>query len=300
MRVQANGLAFEVDDQGPPSGEAVLLIMGLGMQLIAWPDELVADLVGRGHRVIRFDNRDIGLSQHLDHLGTPSLVQATLRHTFHLPVRAPYGLADLARDTHGVMDALGLRSAHVVGASMGGMVAQHVAAIWPDRVRSLTLIMTTSGARHLPQASLGVRHALLSRPKDNTDEARLAHFQRLFNVIGSPAYPPDPQLLRARMLASLRRSWHPAGTLRQLFAVAADGDRTPLLARIAAPTHIIHGEADPLVPVAAAHDLAGKIRGSSTDIIRGMGHDLPQALLARIAAGIATNAAKASSAASDS
>ena len=293
MRVQANGLAFEVDDQGPPNGAPVLLIMGLGMQLIAWPDELVADLVRRGHRVIRFDNRDIGLSQHLDHLGTPNLLQATLRHTFHLPVKAPYGISDMARDTHGLLDALGIARAHVVGASMGGMVAQHLAATWPERVASLTLMMTTSGARHLPQASLGVRHALLSRPKDNSAEARLAHFQRLFDVIGSPAYRPDPQQLRARMEASLRRSWHPAGTLRQLVAVAADGDRTPLLGRIAAPTHIIHGEADPLMPVPAAHDLARKIRGSSTDLVAGMGHDLPQPLLSRFADGIAMNAARA-------
>jgi pimeloyl-ACP methyl ester carboxylesterase len=292
MRVQANGLALEVDDQGPPNGEPVLLIMGLGMQLIAWPDELVADLVRRGHRVIRFDNRDIGLSQHLDHLGTPSLLQATLRHTFHLPVKAPYGVVDMARDTHGLLDALGIARAHVVGASMGGMVAQHVAATWPEGVASLTLVMTTSGARHLPQASLGVRQALLRRPQNDSAEARLAHFQRLFDVIGSPAYPPDPQQLRARMEASLRRSWHPAGTLRQLLAVAADGDRTPLLGRITAPTHIIHGEADPLVPVAAAHDLARKIRGSSIDLIAGMGHDLPQPLLPRLAAGIAANATR--------
>ena len=292
MRVQANGLAFEVDDQGPPNGDAVLLIMGLGMQLVAWPDELVADLVRRGHRVIRFDNRDIGLSQHLDHLGTPNLLQATLRHTLHLPVKAPYGLTDLARDTLGLLDALGIARAHVVGASMGGMVAQHVAATWPERVASLTLIMTTSGARHLPQASLGVRHALLRRPENNSEEARLAHFQRLFDIIGSPAYRPDPRDLRARMEASLRRSWHPAGTLRQLVAVAADGDRSPLLGRITAPTHVIHGEADPLVPVAAAHDLARKIRGSTSDLIAGMGHDLPQPLLARFAAGIAANAAR--------
>jgi pimeloyl-ACP methyl ester carboxylesterase len=292
MKVQANGLAFEVDDQGPPDGEAVLLIMGLGMQLIAWPEELVADLVRRGHRVIRFDNRDIGLSQHLDHLGTPSLLQATLRHTFRLPVKAPYGITDMARDTHGLLDALGIARAHVVGASMGGMVAQHVAATWPERVASLTLVMTTSGARHLPQASLGVRQALLSRPKDNSTEARLAHFQRLFDVIGSPAYRPDPQQLRSRMEISLRRSWHPAGTLRQLLAVAADGDRSPLLGRISAPTHVIHGEADPLVPVAAAQDLTRKILGSSSDLIAGMGHDLPQPLLSRFAAGIAANAAR--------
>lgn len=293
MRVAANGLEFEVEDHGPPGGEPLLLIMGLGMQLIAWPDELVADLVRRGHRVIRLDNRDIGLSQHLDHLGTPNLLHATLRYTLHLPVKAPYTIEAMALDALGVLDALDIGRAHVVGASMGGMIAQHIAARQPERVASLTLLMTSSGARQLPQPRLAVRQALMSRPKGSSLEARIAHYEQLFQVIGSPGYRPDPQRLRERLESSIRRSWHPAGTLRQLVAVAADGDRTPLLGRIRTPTHVIHGEDDPLVPVAAAHDLARKIAGATTDLIAGMGHDLPQALLPRMAAGIAANATRA-------
>lgn len=293
MRIPSNGLEIEVDLQGPADGEPLLLIMGLGMQLVAWPDELVADLVARGFRVIRMDNRDIGLSQHLDHLGRPNLLRASLRHLLRLKVRSAYGLADLASDTLGVLDHFGIPRAHVCGASMGGMVAQHLAARHPERVKSLTLIMTSSGARHLPQARARVRRALLARPRGETVEDRVAHAARVWDLIGSPAYPPDPARLRRRLEASIRRAWHPDGVARQLVAIAADGDRSRLLGRISAPTRVIHGKDDPLVPVPAAHDLVQKIHQAVADIIPGMGHDLPEPLLPRLAAGIAENAARA-------
>lgn len=296
MRLHANGIAIEVDDQGPPGGEPVLLIMGLGMQLLGWPDELVADLVGRGYRVIRFDNRDIGLSQGFDELGVPSLVRASLRYALRLRVRSPYPLRAMADDALGVLDALGIAAAHVVGASMGGMIAQHVAAGHPQRVTSLTLIMTTSGARHLPQARAPIRRALLARPDGSDFAAVVRHTEQLLRLIGSPAYPPDPKRQRERIEAMVRRAWRPAGTARQLLAVVADGDRSALLRQIAAPTCIVHGKDDPLVPVAAAHDLAAKIRGARIDIVPGMGHDMPLALLPRLAADIADNAARAKAA----
>ncbi|MFT3821543.1 MAG: alpha/beta fold hydrolase [Rubrivivax sp.] len=292
MRINANGLQIEVDDQGPAGAPAVLLIMGLGMQLIAWPDELVQDLVRRGFRVIRFDNRDIGLSQHFDHLGRPNLAWVSLRHLLHLKVRAPYALAAMAADALGVLDALNIAQAHVCGASMGGMIAQHLAVAHGDRVRSLTLLMTTAGARHLPQPPLAVRQALLARPAGNRPEDLVAHLQRVLAAIGSPAYPPDPESLRRRLLASVQRSWHPVGMLRQLNAIVADGDRTPLLARIRMPTLVMHGEADRLVPVAAAHHLAQHIAGAQKDIVPGMGHDLPLPLMPRLAAGIAETAGR--------
>ena len=292
MRISANGLQIEVDDQGPAGAPAVLLIMGLGMQLIAWPDELVQDLVRRGFRVLRFDNRDIGLSQHFDEFGLPNLAWAGMRHLLHLKVHAPYALAEMAADALGVLDALGIAQAHVCGASMGGMIAQHLAAAHGERVRSLTLLMTTAGARQLPQPSMAVRQALLARPASSRPEDLVAHLQRVLAIIGSPAYPPDPALMHARLLASVQRSWHPAGTLRQLTAVVADGDRTPLLSRIRMPTLVMHGEADPLVPVAAAHHLAQHIAGAEKDIVPGMGHDLPLPLMPRLAAGIAETAAR--------
>ncbi|HSW09185.1 alpha/beta fold hydrolase [Aquabacterium sp.] len=292
MRITANGLEFEVDEQGPADGEPLLMIMGLGMQLVAWPDELVADLAARGFRVLRMDNRDIGLSAHLDHLGTPNLLRASLRHLLRLKVRSPYALAAMAEDCVGVLDHLGIKRVHVCGASMGGMIAQHIAASHPERVKSLTLIMTSSGARHLPQAKAAVRRALLSRPRGDDTESRVVHALGVWRVIGSPGYPPDAARQRRRIESSIRRAWHPAGVARQLVAIVADGDRSSLLKQIVAPTRVIHGKDDPLVPVPAAHDLVKKIEHAVADIIPGMGHDLPEQLLPRVAAGIAENAGR--------
>lgn len=293
MKIQANGLGIEVDDQGLPDGEPLLLIMGLGMQLTGWPDEMVQLLVSRGFRVVRMDNRDTGLSQGFDHLGVPHMMPVMLRYALHLPVPAPYGIADMAADALGVLDALGIARAHVCGASMGGMIAQHLAARHPGRVKSLTLMMTTSGARRLPQPKLKVRRALLSRPDGSDPAAVVAHLQRLLTLIGSPAYPADPERLRQRLQATVQRAWRPAGTARQIVAVVADGDRSPLLPLIQAPTRIIHGEADPLVRPEAGHDLVARMPGAVADFIPGMGHDLPLQLLPRFAEGIAENARRA-------
>jgi pimeloyl-ACP methyl ester carboxylesterase len=293
MQISANGINIEIDDQGLPGGEPLLLIMGLGMQLIAWPQELVQMLVSRGFRVIRMDNRDAGLSRQFDEAGTPNLAWAALRYAMHLPVTSPYSLSDMAADAVGVLDALGISKAHVCGASLGGMVAQHVAASHASRVKSLTLMMTTAGARKLPQASLKVRAALLSRPDNNSPQAAVERLQRLLAVIGSPAYPPEPEALRARLQVSVARAYRPLGTVRQLAAVAADGDRTPLLARITAPTQIIHGRDDVLVLAAAGQDLAAKISDARLHLVPGMGHDLPQQLLPLFAQDIADNAARA-------
>ena len=290
VRVVAGGIGIEVDDQGLPDGEPLLLIMGLGMQLTGWPDELVQMLVSRGFRVLRFDNRDIGLSQYFDHLGVPSLAWAGMRYALGLPVRAPYSLADMAGDALGVLDAMGIAQAHVCGASMGGMIAQHLAAQHPHRVKSLSLMMTTSGARSLPQPGLRVRRALISRPRSAAPEDAATHLRGVLVVIGSPAYPPDAAVLQQRLMANVQRAWHPAGTARQIVAVVADGDRSALLPRIQARTCIIHGEADPLVPVAAGRDLLARIAGAVGDFIPGMGHDLPAQLLPRFTESITANA----------
>jgi pimeloyl-ACP methyl ester carboxylesterase len=295
MKIQANGIQIEVDDQGPRDGPVVLLIMGLGMQLIAWPQALVQLLIDRGFRVVRFDNRDIGLSQGFDHAGVPNMALASLRYALHLPVKSPYSLADMGRDALGVLDALGIAQAHVCGASMGGMIAQHLAAEAPQRVASLTLMMTTSGARSLPQPPWSVRKVLMSRPMKPGTDAAVEWILHVLRVIGSPAYPTSAEAMRERALASVQRAWHPAGSARQLLAVVADGDRTPLLSRITAPTRIVHGVADPLVPVACGHHLAEHILGAESDFIPGMGHDLPEPLLSRFAQGVAALAARATS-----
>ena len=190
-----------------------------------------------------------------------------------------------------LIGAMGLDSAHVCGASMGGMIAQHLAARHPQRVRSLTLMMTTSGARHLPQPSLKVRLALMSRPADPRNiDSIVDHFVKLYGVIGSPAYPAAAPELRARIAASVRRSYRPAATVRQLAAIMADGDRSALLPRITAPTLVIHGAADPLVPAPCGRELCRQIQGARIDVIEGMGHDLPQPLWSRFRDGIAANA----------
>jgi pimeloyl-ACP methyl ester carboxylesterase len=298
MQVSANGVRIEVDIRGPDSGEPLLMVMGLGMQLVAWPDGLVDALVARGFRVIRFDNRDIGLSQPFDELGLPSLPLAALLHTLHLPVKAPYQLADLARDAVGVLDALGIAQAHVCGASMGGMVAQHLGFAHAGRVKSLTLMMTTSGHRGLPAPSLQVRRALMSRPRRGATPAQkleniLDHYVSLYGVIGSPGYPAPPEVLRQRIAVGVKRSYRPQAVLRQLVAIAADSHRAERLPRITAPTLVIHGEHDPLIPVAAAHDLARRIPGARLEIIPGWGHDLPEPLWPRLADEVAATAARA-------
>jgi pimeloyl-ACP methyl ester carboxylesterase len=210
-------------------------------------------------------------------------------------VKSPYSLADMGRDALGVLDALGIAHAHVCGASMGGMIAQHLAAEAPQRVASLTLMMTTSGARALPQPPWSVRKVLMSRPMKPGTDAAVDWILHVLRVIGSPAYPMSAEAMRERALASVQRAWHPGGSARQLLAVVADGDRTPLLSRIAAPTRIVHGVADPLVPVACGHHLAQHIAGAESDFIPGMGHDLPEPLLSRFAQGIAALAARAPS-----
>lgn len=282
MKVQANGLAIEVEDSGEADRPAVLLVMGLGMQLVAWPEDFLAALRDAGLRVIRFDNRDIGLSAHLHHLGTPNLLWESLKLQLGLPVRPPYRLHDMAADAVGVLDALGVRQAHVVGASMGGMIAQRVALAAPGRVLSLTSIMSSSGSRALPGPTARATRALLSRPRGRGEEAIVEHYVRLFRVIGSPAFPTDEAQLRERIRLSLRRSHDPAGTTRQLAAVAADTARADELERIRVRTLVLHGTDDPLVPIACGHDTARRIPGARFVAVRGMGHDLPPPVVERL------------------
>ncbi|MDH5538141.1 MAG: alpha/beta fold hydrolase [Rhizobacter sp.] len=294
MQVSAGGVALEVEVHGSPRGEPLLMIMGLGMQLVAWHEDFVDELARQGFFVIRFDNRDIGLSQGFDHLGTPALATEALKFTFGLPVTSGYTLRDMAGDAAALLDALGIASAHVCGASMGGMIAQHMAVHHAARVRSLTLMMTSSGARRLPGPTLKVRAAMLSRPKNPRDiDNVVAHYVKLYQLIGSPAYPAGEDYLTQRLAMTVRRSYRPQGTARQLMAIAADGDRTEMLRRIRVPTQLIHGRQDPLVPVAAAHDLLAGIDAVGLDIIDGMGHDLPVPLWPRFAAGICRAAGRA-------
>jgi pimeloyl-ACP methyl ester carboxylesterase len=286
VRVQANGIPIEVEDFGPPDRPAVVLIMGLGMQLVAWPDAFVDTLAAAGYRVVRFDNRDVGLSRKFDELGVPNLAWETIKHRFGMRVQAPYALHDMALDTLGVMDALRIPRAHIVGVSMGGMIAQRVAIAAPERVISLASIMSSSGARYLPGPKAQVLQALLSRPDGKSEAAVVDHTVRLFKVIGSPGFPFDEAELRQRMTLAARRNLHLQGTLRQLTAVAADSRRADELPRIKSPTLVIHGRDDPLVPLACGHDTARRIDKAQFQVIPGMGHDLPPGVVERLLASV--------------
>ncbi|MDQ1923390.1 alpha/beta fold hydrolase [Massilia pseudoviolaceinigra] len=281
----ANGIRIAYETAGDPKDTPLLLIMGLGMQLTAWPDDFVDGLVELGFYVIRFDNRDSGLSTKFDHAGTPSLPLAWLKKLVRWPLRSAYTLADMADDALGVLSALGVARAHVVGASMGGMIAQILAARHPERVISLTSIMSDSGRRGLPGPTREAR-AVLMRPARNARDldSLVTHMVHTMRVIGSPAYPTPERLLRERIARSIKRNVCPGGVARQLVAIAATGDRSELLKSIRVRTLVIHGAADPLVPLAGGQDTARLIPGARLDVIEGMGHDLPPQLIERLIA----------------
>jgi pimeloyl-ACP methyl ester carboxylesterase len=248
--------------------------MGLGMQLVSWPQPFVESLVHARFRVIQYDNRDIGLSSHLDNLGEPNMAWQLIKAKMGFGIRAPYSLQDMAKDGIGILDALGISQAHIVGVSMGGMISQRIALTAPKRALSLTSIMSTSGAPGLPAARPDVVRAMLNRPKSKRIEDIVNHSANLFQLIGSPAYPQDEQY-RDRLKDAVERSYHPAGTLRQLLAIAADTKRYEHLPEIKCPTLVIHGDADPLVPIACGQDTAARIEGARFVALEGMGHDLP-------------------------
>jgi pimeloyl-ACP methyl ester carboxylesterase len=282
MKVRANGVSIEVEDTGEADRPAVLLVMGLGMQLVAWPPALLAALQGAGFRVIRFDNRDVGLSERFDHLGVPNLLVESVKLHLGFPVKAPYRVHDLAADALGVLDALGVREAHVIGVSMGGMIAQRVALAAPQRIRSLTSIMSSSGARYLPGPRPEVLRALLSRPQDLSEESVVGHYVSFFKLIGSPGFPADDAVLHERIRMSVRRAFNPEGTVRQIAAVAADTARADELASLRMPALVLHGTDDPLVPFACGQDTARRIPGAQLVGLRGMGHDLPPGVVERL------------------
>ena len=271
----------------------MLLIMGFGAQLTLWPDELVEALASRGFRVIRYDNRDIGLSQKFDGVKAPGLVKMTLLSKLGMTPRVPYTLSDMAADGVGLLDALGIERAHVVGASMGGMIAQHVAAKYPDRCLSFTQIFSTSGNPRLPAARKEALQALVTRPRSNDEAVLVEHGIMLARTIGSPGFPAQEERLRERTLASVKRSFYPEGPTRHLSAIVADGDRSTMLREISVPTLVLHGEDDPLVPCEGGRDTAACIPAARLRTIPGWGHDLPLELVETLSDEIASHARNA-------
>jgi pimeloyl-ACP methyl ester carboxylesterase len=272
---------------GDPDDPALLLVMGLGMQLIHWDLEFCEGLAERGFRVIRFDNRDAGLSTKID-----APVPNVMRAMAGLRVQTPYLLSDMADDSFGLLDHLGVERAHVTGVSMGGMVAQTMAINRPERVLSLGSMLSTPGDRRVGTPKLRVWSILMGRAPEHRD-AYIDYFVRVFRMIGSPDYPVEEERMRERAAATYDRCHYPAGTARQLAAILASGSRTAALRRLDLPAVVIHGRSDPLVQFRAGVATARAIPGAELVAFRGMGHDLPRELWPPYIAALTKNAERA-------
>jgi len=286
---RANGIDICYETFGDPNAEPMLLIMGLGAQMVLWDDAFCEQLAARGFRVIRFDNRDIGRSSKLSGGKRLTPLELLKLRFFHIPVAAPYKLHDMAKDTVALMDALSIQSAHVVGASMGGMIAQEVAISFPQRVRSLTSIMSTTGNPKVPPPTRQAT-AMLMAPPPNTKEEFLVRFDQTWKMLRVGKFPQDEALDRARAERIFSRGLSPAGAGRQLRAILASGSRKQQLHQVKAPTLVIHGTVDPLVHPMGGKDTAASIPGARLLMIEGMGHALPIELWSRVIDAITTHA----------
>jgi pimeloyl-ACP methyl ester carboxylesterase len=284
----ANGIELAYQELGDADGQPLLLVMGLATQMLAWDEGFCGLLAERGFRVVRFDNRDIGRSTKIESAGVPRRVDMMLGRR----ASAPYLLRDMAADTAGLMDHLGIDSAHVAGASMGGMIVQTMAIEQPERVRSMVSIMSNTGSRWTGMPSRKAMAILLGRPPRGREQA-IERAVKTFKVIGSPGYPFDEERLRDVAGRSYDRGHSAAGILRQLHAITASGDRTQALRSVRVPTTVIHGNRDPLVRPAGGRATARAIPNARLKMVDGMGHDLPRQLWPVLVEEIANNAARA-------
>ena len=280
-QIKANGLSFEYESFGSANDPAILLIMGFSAQLTLWPVELCESLASRGYRVVRFDNRDIGKSEKLDRLGKVNPAEAFAKVAGGQPFEPPYTLSDMAADAAGILGALDIQDAHIIGASMGGMIAQMVALDHPKKTRSLISIMSTTGRPGLPPGKPEAMAALTEPPANLERETRIAHAIKIWRVLGSqPVYAASDAELRAMAEREVDRTpYGPDGMARQLVAVVASPPRFELLKNIKAPTLVIHGADDPILPVEGGKDTAASIPGARLKIIPGMGHDFTSKLV---------------------
>ena len=276
-RAKANGIELEFDTFGQESHEPLLLIMGLGGQMLLWNEEFCEMLAERGHFVIRFDNRDVGLSTWCDDKGVPDLMALFASLGKGPAPEAPYSLDDMADDAMAILDAVGVEKAHICGASMGGMIAQATAIRHPHRVKSLTSIMSTTGNPELPSPSPEAVQ-ILATPTPPDREAAMERSVEAERVIGSPAYPVDPEVTREMAGLLHDRAYHPEGTARQMAAIAAHGNRREALEKLDIPALVVHGKADKLVPVEGGLDTHEALSNSELYLIDGMGHNMPREL----------------------
>lgn len=291
--VTANGITIEYEETGDKRAPAILLVHGLGAQLTNWSDAFCAKLAGGGFRVIRFDNRDIGLSSKFEAAGIPNMAENFQKAAQGLPIDAPYQLQDMAKDAIGVLDVLDIDKAHVVGVSMGGMITQVLGALHGSRLSSLTSVMSSSGRRGLPPGKPEAMQAIMTRPASGEREDLIAVSMNVQRVIGSPGFPEDPAVLRRNAERNVDRSWYPEGVGRQFAAIMANGSRVDLLKTITVPSLVVHGTDDPLVPVEAGQDTAANIPGSELKLIPGMGHAIETALVPIVGDAIIAHCRKA-------
>lgn len=289
------GIELCYEDWGDEAAEPILLIMGLSAQMLVWPDEFCQMLVEKGYRVIRFDNRDIGLSTKVKaKIEKMNELVRMARFSLGLKSPAPYSLYDMARDSEELLDHLGIRQAHVVGASMGGMIAQVLAGTRPERVKSLGVIFSSTNQPLLPPPHPKALQPLMKGPgKGASTEEIVAHSVKLFSIIGSPAHPMPQEERESFSRRLISRNYHPAGVKRQFTAVLSSGSLKPAARKILAPTVVIHGKEDKLVPPACGKAVARAIRGAELHMIPGMGHDLPRALWPKFVYLIDSNARRA-------
>ena len=278
-QAEANGLSIEYETFGDRANPALLLIMGVGCQLIMWPEDLCQGLADKGFFVIRYDNRDIGLTTKMDDAGVPDIMAALTAQLSGEPVKAPYSLDDMADDAAALLKTLGIDQAHIVGASMGGMIAQLVAIRHPEVTKSLTSIMSTTGNPDLPAAKDEAMGALLTPPADTSRESLIAQGVTMWKVIGSPKYPATEEELTTLAARNVDRSICPEGFGRQVLAILSAPARNEALAKLSVPAMVLHGADDPLVPVEGGKDTAAAIPGARLEIIDGMAHDFTQALV---------------------
>lgn len=275
----SDGINLAYECFGSYKNPAVIMIMGLGAQMRTWPDDLCQGIANHGYQVIRFDNRDVGYSSHLDEQGNPSLLRVWLQTKLNKKANTPYSLKDMSNDVLALMDELEIDSAHLVGASMGGMIAQVLASRKRKRVRSLVSIMSSASSPGINAPKLNVLLRLARRPQTSKPEQLMRYGMRLNRLIGSPDYQLDEVELKQQVEKSLHLPNNALGVKRQLLAVTAAGDRRDKLSKIKVPTLVIHGSEDPVIPVKMGVDTADNIKRSKLHIIQGMGHNLPPALV---------------------
>ncbi len=283
------GVEITYETFGNPEHPPLLLVMGLAMQMIAWDTDFCAALAAKGYYVIRFDNRDVGRSSWFDHLGMPNIPELIQKRLARQPIEVPYQLTDMVEDTVGLLDALGIDAAHVVGASMGGMISQLLAIHHPERVRTLTSWMSTTGDPSLPRAQPHVIAAIMM-PKPTRPEALVAYALELWKILNGSVFPMDKERVKTRSLLAMERGANPKGVGRQIAAILAAPSRRKPLRKLQVPTLVIHGDNDPLVPVECGIDTAEHIPRAKLHIIPGKGHAFPPVLWPQILEAIAQHA----------